>query len=258
MKKYGYIYILILLIITIGIFYFCFISKREPLAIIGAMDDEINEFITNLDNKKHTKYSDFEIYTGNINKEKIVLAKSGVGKVNAATTTQYIIDKYKPKYIINTGLAGSISPDLKAGDILIASKMVQHDFDITAFGTAKGYMNTDIEPDKPTLYYSDKNLINDFINKSKDKNIKEGTIATGDIFVSDKQIKNNIRKEFNADLVDMERAAIAQTAQRNNIPVIILRAVSDELNDNEKEYKQNKQNIALKSALTVIEILNNK
>lgn len=257
MKKKFFKYIL-----SVTIIFFSIIisgcNKSQPVAIIGAMDDEINEFITNLDNKKYTKYSDFEIYTGNINKQKIVLSKSGIGKVNAATTTQFIINKYKPKYIINTGLAGSLTPSSKAGDIFIAEKMVQHDFDITAFGNPKGYMDNGIEPDKPTIYYSDKNLVNEFINKSKNKNIKTGTIATGDIFVSDKQTKNSIRKEFGADLVDMESAAIAQTAKRNNIPVIILRSVSDGLNESTDEYKQNKQDIALKSALTVLEILKSK
>ena len=80
-------------------------------------------------------------------------------------------------------------------------------------------------------------------------------IATGDIFVKDLQTKKAIRKEFGADLADMESAAIAQTAERNNIPVIVLKTVSDGINDSEKEYTENKKDTAKQTALTVISIL---
>ena len=100
--------------------------------------------------------------------------------------------------------------------------------------------------------FSDKNLIKNFV--SKYKNLKIGTIVTGDIFVTDLNLKRNLNKEFNADAVDMESAAIAQTAKRNNIPVIVLRTISDEINHNTNEYKQNKQSIAKIPALIVIEM----
>ena len=253
MKKICYICIFVFVISLIGIF--CFFTQKETVAIIGAMDAEINEYIKNISHPKNKQYCDFEVTAGNLGKYRLIISKSGVGKVNSSVTAQYIIDKYHPKYIINTGIAGALSPDLKAGDIIIAQKMVQHDFDVTAFGNPKGYMDNGIEPDKPTFYYSDKDLINYFIEKSKNKNLKTGTIATGDIFVADKNTKNAIKKEFGANLVDMESAAIAQVAQKNNIPVIVLRTVSDEIQDTTKEYKQNKQKAALQPALAVVQVL---
>ena len=66
-------------------------------------------------------------------------------------------------YIINTGVAGSLSPDIKAGDIVIIDGVDQHNFDVMAFGNPKGYIDNGIEPDKPTIFYSDKKLVEKFL-----------------------------------------------------------------------------------------------
>jgi adenosylhomocysteine nucleosidase len=185
--------------------------------------------------------------------------KSGVGKVTASTTTQYIIDNYKPIYIINTGIAGSLSPDLKAGDVIIVDKLVQHDFDVTAFGKPRGYISNGIEPNKPTIFHSDKKLVEKFKKElilNQNKNIKIGTIATGDIFVNQEKHKKAIRDEFNADAIDMESAAIAQAAERNNVPLIVVRTISDSENNSVSEYKQNKKITATKAAMSVLSVLN--
>ena len=252
MKNKNIFIILFLLIVAVFVFFFISNNKKETLAVIGAMDVEVQEVLNNLSNISTCQQNDFKIITGNIGKYKIVLSKSGVGKVASAVTTQFIIDKFKPDCIICVGIAGGLSSDLHTGDTVIAEKMIQHDFDVTAFGCSKGYMSNGIEPNKPTVYYSDKNLIKNFV--SKYKNLKIGTIVTGDIFVTDLNLKRNLNKEFNADAVDMESAAIAQTAKRNNIPVIVLRTISDEINHNTNEYKQNKQSIAKIPALIVIEM----
>ena len=123
---------------------------------------------------------------------------------------------------------------------------------MTAFGHPKGYIDNGIEPDKPTIFYSDKELVDKF---AKDKSLKLGTVTTGDIFVTDAKLKEKIRKEFKADVVDMESAAIAQTAKRNNVPVIVLRTISDGLSDSTSEYEKNKINISKQPALKVISVL---
>ncbi len=246
------LYCIVFILTIFSIISYVLINKKEAVAIIGAMDVEIEEIAANLSNTDYKQQNSFEIVTGNLGKYKIVLSKSGVGKVASATTTQFIIDKYKPIYIINIGIAGSLSPELKAGDTLIGEKMVQHDFDVTAFGNPKGYIDNGIEPNKPTIFYSDKKLIDKFLANNT---LKHGTIATGDIFVTDKKLKNNINKEFSANAIDMESAAIAQTAQRNNVPVIVLRTISDGLDGTTDEYKQNKQNIAKKPAQITVKTL---
>ena len=251
-KLINYIIFCFILVIFVSFIAFNAIQKR-PVAIIGAMDVEINEVLNNLTKPKTIKDNGFEITTGKLGKHKIVLSKCGVGKVNSAITTQYIIDNYHPKYIINTGIAGSLNGELKAGDLIIAHKTVQHDFDVTAFGNPRGYIDNGTEPDKPTFFHSDKNLTEKFVNNLQ--NVFVGTIATGDIFVNDEGLKEQIRNDFNADATDMESAAIVQTAERNNVPVIILRTISDSENNSTDEYKQNKKSSAEQSALNIIEIL---
>lgn len=205
-------------------------NNNITIAIIGAMDCEITKIKEIMQNIKEIADKSFTLTTGNFKNLNIILAKSGVGKVNSAVCTQYICDKYSPDYIINTGVAGGIAKGLKIGDIVIGSKLVQYDFDVTALGYAKGYMCTGINKDKPTIYYSDENLINKFIEamkKDSEANIHNGIIATADMFLSDIEKKEQLRTEFNATAAEMEGAAIAQTATRNNIPFLIIRAVSD-------------------------------
>ena len=213
----------------------------SKIAIIGAMDCEISDIKKELSNLKEEKYADLKIFTGTINDKFVVLTQSGVGKVNAALNTQYIIDTYKPNIIINTGVAGGIADGLGVGDIVIGTYLVQHDFDVTALGYAKGYMCTGIEKDKPTKYYCDKNLINKFQN-SLEKNIPsnkihQGIIASGDKFVSGKEIKKEINEYFGAIAVEMEGCAVAQVATRNKIPFIVTRAISDLADGKTAEYQ---------------------
>ncbi len=239
----------ILIILIASIFAINCNFNKNYIAVIGAMDSEIEEISKKLSNYSEIKNSNFKIVKGKLNKNNIILAKSGVGKVNSAITTQFIIDKFHPKYIINTGLAGALDEKLKIGDIIIADKMVQYDFDLTAFNRAKGYMSTGIDPNKPTIYNSDKNLIEKF--KNKEDKIYIGTIATGDTFVSKINQKKEIRQEFNALAADMESASIAQTAMKNNVPVVVIRMISDTLNTSANDYDKTEKDLANQSSKIV-------
>ena len=213
----------------------------SKIAIIGAMDCEISAIKKEMFDLKEENYADLKIFTGTINGKFIILAQSGVGKVNAALNTQYIIDTYKPNIIINTGVAGGISEDLDIGDVVIGTYLVQHDFDVTVLGYAKGYMCTGVEKDKPTKYYCDKELVKSFQscleqNMSKQK-IHLGIIASGDKFISGKEIKKEINEYFGAVAVEMEGCAIAQVATRNEIPFVVTRAISDLADGKTAEYQ---------------------
>jgi adenosylhomocysteine nucleosidase len=207
-------------------------NNNKTVGIIGAMDCEINQLKSKLHNLKEIKYGELVINTGELHGFYIVLVKSGVGKVNAALCTQYIIDNYHPAFIINTGIAGGVASGLQVGDIVAGSELVQYDFDVSAIGYAKGYMCTGKNPDKPTVFYSDTTLIKDFENAAKGSlNVHTGVIASGDTFVSDKNKKKEIKETFNASAVEMEGCAIAQTAFTNGVPFIIVRAISDLADD---------------------------
>jgi len=157
-----------------------------------------------------------------ISNKEYILVRAGIGKVNAARTTQILIDKFDIEYIINLGSAGGLNDKLSIGDIVIGEKIVQHDFDVTAFGREKGFI-----PETGKFFESDIKLLNIFENINlDDAKILKGTIASGDIFYTSNELKQSIRKEFNADCVEIEGAAIAQVCYLNNIPFIFLRSIS--------------------------------
>lgn len=162
----------------------------------------------------------------------MVAVKSGIGKVNAARCTQIMIDNFHPDYIINSGIAGGIDASLSVGDIIIGEELVQHDFDVTAFGHAKGYLCTGERDDVPTVFHSDKKLVYLLESSAKEAGgsgkVRTGRIASGDIFVADRTLKESISHEFKAAAAEMEGAAIAQTAAYADIPFVVLRVISDQ------------------------------
>ena len=153
-------------------------------------------------------------------------------KVNSSRTTQILIDKFEIDYVINVGSAATANDELEIGDIVIGKNLVQHDFDITAFGHKKGYISNVGEKIKSNEILIEKFEIE--INKIEDRDykIKVGTIASGDIFCTDVGMKKKINFKFNADAIEMEGAAIAQVCYLDNIPFIILRSISDNPNGN--------------------------
>ena len=223
------------------------------IGIIGAMECEINRIKSMLKNIEETNYCQFTFYRGELFDKSIVLVKSGVGKVASAVCTQIMIDLFKPDYIVNTGVAGGLKTGIEIGEIIIADKLVQHDFDTTFLGYAKGYVCNGINPKEPTYFYPDKELVKNFEKglSSKDPEIKHhiGTVASGDTFISSNTKKKEIKELFDACAVEMEGAAIAQTATLNNLPFVIIRAISDLADDNaSKKLQFTEENMAELSA----------
>ena len=165
----------------------------NTIGIIAAMQEEMNEIKKIMNNVQEKTIYELKFYEGTINNKNIVLVESGVGKVNAARTTQVLIDNYKIDAVINIGSAGSANQELQIGDIVIGKTLVQHDFDITAFGHPKGYISNVGEKIK-----SDENLIKSMEQtienlQNKEFKIKIGTIASGDIFCTEPKMKEKIR-----------------------------------------------------------------
>ena len=204
----------------------------NKIGIIVAMEEELEAVLNIMNNIEQKEIYGISVQIGKIEQKEVAVVKSGVGKVNAARVTQILIDKLNVKSIINLGAAGALSPLLNIGDIVIGEKLIQHDFDITAFDHDKGYITG-----VGDYIYSDIELIEKFKKaannlKEKDYKIKTGIIATGDIFCTDIEMKNKIYSKFDADCVEMEGAAIAQVCYLDNIPFIVIRSISDSPNGN--------------------------
>lgn len=212
----------------------------KKIGIVCAMKVEKVAIEEKMTDKKNEIYHNLPFVIGKIGNVQCILVQCGVGKVNAARTTQILIDEYEPEAIINVGVGGSINPELHIGDVIISKRVFQHDFDITAFDHPKGFV-----PEVGDYIECDSRLLNAFYNIDIDDlegnyEVKTGVIASGDIFCTDKEHIVDIRISFNADIVDMECSAIAQVAYLDNIPFIGIRSVSDIPNgDNVSTYKDN-------------------
>ena len=223
------------------------------VGIITAMIEEL-EAVKKLMDKdiKMKTVNGIEVIMGKIKGIDCILVQCNAGKVNAARVTQILIDSFEIEYMINVGVAGALNYKVKVGDVIIGEKVVQHDFDITAFRHSKGYV-----PGVGNEALSDRNLIETFRKavgniKEGSYNVIVGTIATGDIFVTEVAMKDRIASQFKADCVEMEGAAIAQICILSNIPFIVIRSISDTPNgNNEKDYSKN-INLAAKRCADII------
>ena len=227
--------------------------------IIAAMEEEMQEIKNIMTDIVEEKIYELIFIKGRINDKNIVLVEAGIGKVNAARVTQILIDKFNIEAIINVGSAGSANDELDIGDIVIGKKIVQHDFDITAFGHPKGYISNVgqyVESDIQLIKKMEQTINN--LNTQEFK-IKIGTIASGDIFCTELQMKNKIRTKFNADAIEMEGAAIAQVCKLDNIPFIVIRSISDKPNgNNEITFDKFLEKASKRCAIIIKEFFENK
>lgn len=210
------------------------------IGIIVAMDEEREEILNLMTETQVKQIYNLRFITGKIQKRNCVLIKSGVGKVNSARTTQILIDNFEIDFVINAGAAGAVNHLLNIGDVVIAKHVVQHDFDITAFGHSKGYITG--VGDKVMC---DRGLVSAFENMMKNMEerlykIKIGIVASGDIFCTQIEMKNKINAKFNADVVDMECASVGQVCYLDHIPFISVRCISDIPDgNNERTFNEN-------------------
>ena len=194
------------------------------LAIMGAMEEEIEPLLAYFDKVNVVEYANNKYYEVNYNGLDIVIAYSKIGKVFASLTASTMIEKFGCDILLFSGVAGGINPKLKIGDLIIADRLCQHDLDITAFGHPHGYV-----PGGKVFVETSKELRDVAIKVAKENDLKviEGIIATGDQFVHSTQRKEFIENTFNADALEMEGASVAVVCDALNIPFFILRAISD-------------------------------
>lgn len=204
------------------------------IGIICALSIEVEGIAALLENKKEEIYAKMKYTSGTINGKEVVMTECGIGKVNAAMSTQVMIDRYNPDVIINSGIAGSVSRELKIGDIVISKDCVQHDFDGTQMGDPKGLIqyNDETRIDIPVNSDTAQKLF-DACKDLENTNVILGRIATGDIFVAEKNMRQSIADEFSAVACEMEGGAVAQVCYRNNIPCAVLRCISDDFDENQ-------------------------
>lgn len=205
------------------------------VGIIGAMEVEVSKLKEMLQDTETKNKAGMTFVSGSLNGKPVVVVRSGIGKVNASICTQILADEYKVNYIINTGVAGSLHNEINIGDIVLSKDALQHDMDATGFGYAVGVIpqmeKSIFEADQRLIQIAEKCIKEDIT----DINAFVGRVVSGDQFISDKDKKKWLVENFQGYCTEMEGAAIAQAAYLNNIPFLVIRAISDKADDSATE-----------------------
>ena len=200
------------------------------LGIIGAMAVEVELLKEKMENLTVTNHAGMEFYEGSLEGMPAVVVQCGVGKVNAAMCAQVLCSIFGVTHLVNTGIAGSLCADLDIGDLVVSKDAMYHDFDCVHFGYEMGRVpGMDV-----TAFPADEAMIGYACTAAEAVNpghSRIGRVASGDLFVAEKSAKERIIERTNAICTEMEGTAIAQTAYRNKVPFVILRAISDKADD---------------------------
>ena len=195
------------------------------IGIIGALDIELERLIGAMQEPVHREISGVPFTCGRLLGTDVVIARAGVGKVNAAVCAQTMALIYEPELIINSGVSGALSPDLRVGDVVIGTDVVQHDVDTTAMGDEPGFVST-----VDRLSFPLDNFASTAISAAAEElgiRAVRGRIASGDQFVASTERKEEIVRLFSAVTCEMEAGAIAHVCFLNRVPCAVIRCISD-------------------------------
>lgn len=204
----------------------------KKLGIIGAMSVEVKTLKQQMTDVKEITKAGMVFYEGNLEGLSVVVVVCGVGKVNAAMCVQVLCDCFHVTHIVNTGVAGSLCAELDIGDFVISQSAVYHDFDCHSINP--NYVVGQV-PGLPVWAFPADSMLSGLAIEAAEQvhagHARAGVVASGDQFVSKKEMKDKIIANTGALCTEMEGAAIAHTAWRNDIPFVVIRAISDKADD---------------------------
>lgn len=203
----------------------------KKIGIIGAMEVEIASLKSAMKVSRMLKKAQMEFLEGELEGFQAVVVRSGIGKVNAAVCTQILVDEFGVDGVINTGIAGSLKAEINIGDIVLSTDVLHHDMDATGFGYPLGQI-----PQMDAFSFQADEQMRKLAKEvceevNPEIRVFEGRVVSGDQFISSREVKDKIKENFDGCCTEMEGAAIAQTAYLNQIPFVIIRAISDKADD---------------------------
>ncbi len=226
------------------------------IGIIGAMEIEVESLKSAMNVKNVVKKASMEFFEGTIGSTEVVVVRSGICKVNAGICVQILVDTFGVTHVLNTGAAGSLDAKINIGDIVLSTDACYHDVNATIFGYKKG----EVPQLGVQAFPADKELI----EKAKaairvaapELGVFEGRVCSGDQFISDSEVKDAIKKDFDGMCTEMEGAGIAQACYLNQIPFVIIRAISDKADGSEiMDYPEFEKKAAHDCAALVLEMM---
>ena len=222
-------------------------TYNDITGILGAFADEVNLILMNVQQKKEHVIQQIHFTEGVLNGRHVVVAQTGIGKVNAAITSTLLVEHFQPRELIFTGIAGGINPQLAPGDLVIGTTVAHHDYGtINPDGMLlRSTRNPFSMVENPIYFPCDGVLIHLAEQASKKiileriggtvgraPKISSGVIVTGDVFVSSTTATQVLRKQMNAEATEMEGASVAQVCWQQRVPFIVIRSLSDDAGNN--------------------------
>lgn len=201
--------------------FMCVKKEGNMIGIICAMRSEIDEIIKYMNPIEETSIYQMQVYVGKIHGKDVVVALSGVGKVNAAISTTLLLSTYPIHKMLNIGVAGGICQTVDIFDIIVSDKVIEHDYDTSALDGEEGlglHFSSDVQM-RETF---------ESIIKKYDYSYHVGTIASGDVFVTKEKGLEEIISKFPDSLcAEMEAGAIAHVCAKFEVPFLMIRSLSD-------------------------------
>ncbi|MDO5551381.1 MAG: 5'-methylthioadenosine/adenosylhomocysteine nucleosidase [Lachnospiraceae bacterium] len=222
------------------------------LGIIGAMEQEVANIRDLMKEVSVETRAGMDFYKGSLNGKPVVVVRSGIGKVNGALCTQILADCYHVDGVINTGIAGSLKAEINIGDMVLSTDAVQHDMDATCFGYPAGQI-----PQMDCFSFPADEGLRKLAEEccrqvNPDIHTYSGRVVSGDQFISDKAKKQWLVQTFGGSCTEMEGAAIAQAAWLNQIPVLIIRAISDKADDSANMDSETFEALAIRHSVNLL------
>ncbi len=241
-------------------------KKKTVTALLGAFSEEVKLLEESVQRKRTRVIHGISFTTGTLNGRKVVIALTGIGKVNAAMTTTLMIQKFKPSEVLFTGIAGGLNPDLLPGDIVIGQETTYHDFGYITFQkqATRQTRNPITGEFNPVFFKADSLLLAKTLTAANHITLRSasesrrppkivlGRIVTGDVFVSSEEKVNQLLNEFKADATEMEGAAVAQICFQQQVPCIIIRSLSDKANSSAREDMLNFLKVAAQNSASLV------
>lgn len=219
-------------------------KAQNVTAVVGAFADEVEMLRNQIEGRQDREIEGLHFATGQLNGRPVVLVRAGIGKVNAAMTTTLLLEHFRPREVLFTGIAGGMNPALQPGDLVIGTRLVHHDF---GRQTPQGLerrptKNPYTFAENPVYFPADSALLTlasavadtvrlEWINGRRKPKVAAGVIVTGDVFLASTAHNRQIRAETGGEAVEMEGAAVAQLCHQQGVPVLVIRSLSDNGDD---------------------------
>ena len=221
------------------------------IGIICVMEEELAPLKKIMSIKESRTKARMEFIEGTLEEKDVVMVIPGIGKVNAAVCAQILADDYHVTHLINVGVAGGVKENIQPMDVVVATALLQHDMDVTAFGLKRG----EIPRFESSLFKTDDKLTRlalEGSRKDEGYTTHEGIIVSGDQFISSKEKIEDLLETFDAAACEMEGAAIAQAADLNHIPFSVIRAISDNANTGASMDYEKFKDLAVENTVSIL------